>query len=101
MKPWDTRSEADFNRKGQSVFSDKMGQKICDSSISIVDDGTIRANRGACSYDDEGIPGQKTYMVRKVSSTPTCTTASAPDGTESPLPATEEGNHSDTTPFRA
>lgn len=57
--------EADFNRKGQSVFSDRMGQKICDSSISIVDDGTIRANRGACSYDDEGIPGQKTYMVRE------------------------------------
>ena len=56
--------EADFNRKGQSVFSDKMGKKVCDSSINIVDDGTIPGNRGACSYDDEGIPGQKTYMVR-------------------------------------
>ena len=55
--------EADFNRKGQSVFSGKMGQKVCDSSISIVDDGTIPANRGACNYDDEGVPGQKTYMV--------------------------------------
>ena len=56
--------EADFNRKGQSVFSGKMGQKVCDSSISIVDDGTIPGNRGACSYDDEGVPGQKTYMVK-------------------------------------
>ena len=56
--------EADFNRKGQSVFSEKMGQKICDGSISIVDDGTIQYNRGAVNYDDEGVPGQKTYMVK-------------------------------------
>ena len=56
--------EADFNRKGQSVFSEKMGQKICDGSISIVDDGTIPFNRGAINFDDEGVPGQKTYMVK-------------------------------------
>lgn len=56
--------EADFNRKGQSIFSDKMGRQICDPSINIVDDGTIRANRGSCAYDDEGIRGQKTYMVK-------------------------------------
>ena len=55
--------EADFNRKGQSVFSDRMGKKICAGGISIVDDGTIPGNRGACLYDDEGVPGQKTYMV--------------------------------------
>ena len=54
--------EADFNRKGQSVFSEKMGQKICDESISIVDDGTIPFNRGSINFDDEGVPGQKTYM---------------------------------------
>lgn len=56
--------EADFNRKGQSVFSGKIGQKICDAGISIADDGTLAGNRGAGNYDDEGIPGQKTYMVR-------------------------------------
>ncbi|MBQ6286764.1 MAG: TldD/PmbA family protein [Bacteroidales bacterium] len=56
--------EADFNRKGQSVFSGKIGQKVCDESISIVDDGTISRNRGAVNFDDEGIPGQKTFMVR-------------------------------------
>ena len=56
--------EADFNRKGQSVFSEKMGQKICDGSISIVDDGTIPFNRGSINFDDEGVPGQKTYMVK-------------------------------------
>lgn len=56
--------EADFNRKGQSIFSDKMGRQVCDTSINIVDDGTVRANRGACAYDDEGVKGQKTYMVK-------------------------------------
>lgn len=57
--------EADFNRKGTSIFSDRMGQKICASNINVVDDGTIAANRGAVNIDDEGVPGQKTYMVRK------------------------------------
>lgn len=56
--------EADFNRKGQSIFSDKMGKIICNEDISIVDDGTIPANRGAVNFDDEGVPGQKTYMVK-------------------------------------
>ncbi|MCQ2181323.1 MAG: TldD/PmbA family protein [Bacteroidales bacterium] len=55
--------EADFNRKGQSVFADKMGRRICAKGINIIDDGTIRGNRGSCNYDDEGVPGQKTYMV--------------------------------------
>lgn len=55
--------EADFNRKGQSIFSDRMGQRICRKGINIVDDATIKGNRGACNYDDEGVPGQKTYMV--------------------------------------
>ena len=57
--------EADFNRKGISIFSDKMGKKICNSNISIVDDGTVPFNRGALNFDDEGVPGQKTYMVKE------------------------------------
>lgn len=56
--------EADFNRKGQSIFSGRIGEKICDAGISIVDDGTIPGNRGACNFDDEGVPGQKTWMVK-------------------------------------
>ena len=56
--------EADFNRKGQSIFCDAMGRQICRKGINILDDGTIPANRGAIRYDDEGVPGQKTYMVR-------------------------------------
>lgn len=56
--------EADFNRKQTSIFSDKMGKKVCHESINIIDDGTIVGNRGAVNYDDEGVPGQKTYLVK-------------------------------------
>lgn len=55
--------EADFNRKGTSIFAGRMGSRICPAGISIIDDGTISGNRGSLNYDDEGIPGQKTYMV--------------------------------------
>ena len=55
--------EADFNRKGQSIFCDRMGRRICPKGINIVDDGTWEGNRGASGWDDEGIPQQKTYMV--------------------------------------
>lgn len=55
--------EADFNRKGQSIFADKMGKRICPKGINIVDDGTLSASRGSINFDDEGIRGQKTYMV--------------------------------------
>ena len=55
--------EADFNRKGQSIFSDKMGQRVCPEGINIVDDATIRGNRGSLNFDDEGVPGQRTMMV--------------------------------------
>ena len=55
--------EADFNRKGTSIFADKMGRQICPKGINILDDGTIAGNRGSLNFDDEGIPGQKTYMV--------------------------------------
>lgn len=55
--------EADFNRKGQSIFTGRIGEKICPDGINIVDDGTIKANRGAVNFDDEGVPGQRTYMV--------------------------------------
>ena len=56
--------EADFNRKGQSIFSDKMGKRICPEGVNVVDDGTLRYNRGSGNYDDEGVPAEKTYMVR-------------------------------------
>ncbi len=55
--------EADFNRKGQSIFSDKMGRQVCPKGVNVVDDGTVISNRGSGNYDDEGVPGEKTYMV--------------------------------------
>ena len=57
--------EADFNRKNTSIFSDKLNKTICNSDINILDDGTIPFNRGAVNIDDEGVPGQKTYIVRE------------------------------------
>ena len=56
--------EADFNRKGQSIFSDKLGTQVCPKGVNVVDDGTVAFNRGSGNYDDEGVPAQKTYMVR-------------------------------------
>ena len=56
--------EADFNRKGQSIFAGKIGKRVAGRGINILDDATIPGNRGSLNFDDEGVPGQKTYMVR-------------------------------------
>ncbi len=55
--------EADFNRKRQSIFSEKMGQRVCPKGVNVVDDGTLAFNRGSGNYDDEGVAREKTYMV--------------------------------------
>ncbi len=57
--------EADFNRKNTSIFSDQLNKKICNEHINVVDDGTIPFNRGSVNIDDEGIEGQKTYIVKE------------------------------------
>ncbi len=57
--------EADFNRKNTSIFSDKLNRKVCSEHINVVDDGTIPFNRGSVNIDDEGVEGQKTYIVRE------------------------------------
>jgi TldD protein len=56
--------EADFNRKKTSIFSDKMGKKVAENFINIVDDGTLPANRGSLNFDDEGNPTEKTVLVK-------------------------------------
>ncbi len=56
--------EADFNRKGTSIFSDKMGKKVAENFINIIDDGTLENNRGAINVDDEGNDVEKTYLVK-------------------------------------
>jgi TldD protein len=56
--------EADFNRKKTSIFCDKMGQKIGENFVTIVDDGTLQNDRGALNIDDEGNPTEKTVLVQ-------------------------------------
>ena len=55
--------EADFNRKGISIYADKLNERIACDEVSIVDDGTIHGARGALSVDDEGEPTERTVLV--------------------------------------
>jgi TldD protein len=55
--------EGDFNRKGHSAFSGKVGQRVASEQCTIVDDGTIENRRGSLSVDDEGTPGQNTVLI--------------------------------------
>lgn len=57
--------EADFNRKNVSIFSDQLNKKVCNEHINVVDDGTIPFNRGSVNFDDEGVEGQKTYIIKE------------------------------------
>lgn len=56
--------EADFNRKGISIFADKMRRKVAESFVNIIDDGTLPENRGSINRDDEGNATEKTYLVK-------------------------------------
>ena len=55
--------EADFNRKNVSIFSDKIGKAVAKPFVSIVDEGTQEAARGAINVDDEGNPVGRTMLV--------------------------------------
>jgi len=55
--------EADFNRKGTSTYSDRLGKKIAEPFVHIVDDATIANARGSINVDDEGNPTEKTMLV--------------------------------------
>lgn len=55
--------EADFNRKGTSIYSDMIGKKVAEPFVTIVDQGTIPNERGALNYDDEGAACGRTVMV--------------------------------------
>ena len=57
--------EGDFNRKGTSAFSGKVGQAVASSLCTIVDDGTLPNRRGSLSIDDEGTPGQYNVLIEK------------------------------------
>ncbi len=55
--------EGDFNRKGVSAFSGRVGQQVASPLCTIVDDGTIPNRRGSLAIDDEGTPGQYNVLI--------------------------------------
>jgi TldD protein len=57
--------EADFNRKGTSIYADKIGKPIAKPFVNIVDDATAQFARGAINVDDEGNPAGLTTLVDK------------------------------------
>jgi TldD protein len=57
--------EGDFNRKGTSAFSNRIGQKVAADEITVVDDGTLDRRRGSLNVDDEGTPTQCTVLIEK------------------------------------
>ncbi|MFZ1851518.1 MAG: metalloprotease TldD [Nitrosomonas sp.] len=55
--------EGDFNRKGSSAFSGRIGERVASSGVTVVDDGTIPLRRGSLHIDDEGNPTQRTVLI--------------------------------------
>jgi TldD protein len=55
--------EGDFNRKGTSAFSGRIGEKVASDLCTVVDDATIPDRRGSLTIDDEGTAGQNTVLI--------------------------------------
>jgi len=55
--------EGDFNRKGSSAFSGRIGQQVASPGVTVVDDGAIASRRGSLNIDDEGTPTQSTMLI--------------------------------------
>ena len=55
--------EGDFNRKGSSAFSGRVGERVAASGVTVVDDGTLARRRGSLNIDDEGNPTQCTVLI--------------------------------------
>ncbi len=55
--------EGDFNRRGSSAFSGRIGERVATDQCTIVDDGTIVGRRGSLTIDDEGVPTQCTTLI--------------------------------------
>ncbi|MGB8338102.1 MAG: metalloprotease TldD [Burkholderiales bacterium] len=55
--------EGDFNRKGSSAFSGRMGERVAAPGVTVIDDGTITNRRGSLNIDDEGNPTQRTVLI--------------------------------------
>ncbi len=55
--------EGDFNRKGSSVFSGRIGQRVAAKGVTVIDDGTLPERRGSLNIDDEGNPTQCNVLI--------------------------------------
>jgi TldD protein len=55
--------EGDFNRKGSSAFSGRIGQRVAAKGVTVLDDGTIADRRGSLNVDDEGNTSQKNVLI--------------------------------------
>jgi TldD protein len=57
--------EGDFNRKGTSAFSGRIGERVAAPACTVVDDGTLANRRGSLNIDDEGTPTQCTMLIER------------------------------------
>jgi len=57
--------EGDFNRKGTSAFTGRIGQRVASELCTVVDDGTLQGRRGSLNIDDEGTPTRCTTLIEK------------------------------------
>ncbi|MCC5872645.1 MAG: metalloprotease TldD [Gammaproteobacteria bacterium] len=55
--------EGDFNRKGTSTFSGRVGEQVASKLCTVVDEGSIAGRRGSLTVDDEGTPTQRTVLI--------------------------------------
>jgi len=55
--------EGDFNRKGTSAFSGRMGERVAAPGVTVIDEGAIENRRGSLSIDDEGTPTGRTVLI--------------------------------------
>ena len=55
--------EGDFNRKGTSAFSGRVGERVAAPGVTVVDDGTLPDRRGSLSIDDEGNPSSRSVLI--------------------------------------
>ena len=55
--------EGDFNRKGSSAFSGKIGQQVASKGVTVIDEGCISDRRGSMNIDDEGNPSSRTVLI--------------------------------------
>ena len=55
--------EGDFNRKGTSAFSGRIGERVAAKGVTVVDDGSLGDRRGSLTVDDEGTPTERTVLI--------------------------------------